>query len=105
MNGELIIYFLIAAMVFLGFGARLLTASGAFAAFAVGCLTVLGLGLKGLLILALFFASSSFWSKIKSAKEARSLLMLDAITGGVIMAVLRHYQVRSILQQMTVFGS
>lgn len=76
MNGELFIYILIAVMVFLGYGARLLTASGALAAFAVGCLTVLGLGLKGLLILALFFASSSFWSKIKSANKQKAEEML-----------------------------
>lgn len=76
MNGEFFIYILIAVMVFLGFGARLLTASGAFAAFVVGCLTVLGLGLKGLLILALFFASSSFWSKIKSANKKKAEEML-----------------------------
>ena len=76
MNGELLIYILIAVMVFLGYGARLLTASGALAAFAVGCLTVLGLGLKGLLILALFFASSSFWSKVKSANKKKAEEML-----------------------------
>jgi uncharacterized protein (TIGR00297 family) len=76
MSSEFFIYLLIAVMVFLGYGARLLTASGAFAAFAVGCLTVLGLGLKGLLILALFFASSSFWSKIKSANKKKAEDML-----------------------------
>ncbi len=76
MNSELFIYILIAAMVFLGYGARLLTASGAFAAFAVGCFTVLGLGLKGLVILALFFASSSFWSKIKSVNKKKAEEML-----------------------------
>nr|WP_295972708.1 DUF92 domain-containing protein [uncultured Bacillus sp.] len=76
MSGSLLIYLLIAVMVVLGYSARLLTASGAVAAFVVGFLTVLGLGLKGLFILALFFVSSSFWSKIKSANKRKAEEML-----------------------------
>lgn len=46
-------------------------------AFMVGALVVLGLGLKGLFILGLFFVSSSFWSKIKNndKKQAEELLV------------------------------
>lgn len=76
MNGELLIYVLIAVMVILGYTARLLTVSGAAAAYVVGIFTVLGLGLKGLFILALFFASSSFWSKIKSSNKRKAEEML-----------------------------
>ena len=76
MNGELLVFFLIAVMVLMGYSSRLLTASGAIAAFVVGVFTVLGLGLKGLLILGLFFASSSFWSKVKSANKKKAEEML-----------------------------
>ncbi|MBB6444922.1 DUF92 domain-containing protein [Bacillus benzoevorans] len=72
MNGDILIYILIAVMVILGYSARLLTVSGAIAAFGVGFFTVLGLGLKGLFILGLFFVSSSFWSKIKSANKSKA---------------------------------
>jgi uncharacterized protein (TIGR00297 family) len=63
-------------MVILGYAARLLTASGATAAYVVGFFTVLGLGLKGLFILGLFFASSSLWSKIKSSNKRKAEEML-----------------------------
>jgi uncharacterized protein (TIGR00297 family) len=55
-----------------GFRSRLLTTSGAIAAFFTGVLVYLGLGLNGLLILGLFFVSSSMWSKVKSKKKQRA---------------------------------
>lgn len=72
MMSDFFVYISIALLVVLAYRARLLTISGAVAAFIVGLLTVLGLGLKGLLILALFFISSSFWSKIKSARKKKA---------------------------------
>ena len=46
--------------------------SGAITAFVVGFLVVLGLGMKGLVILGLFFVSSSSWSKVKSANKRKA---------------------------------
>ncbi|MFE8702470.1 DUF92 domain-containing protein [Cytobacillus sp. FJAT-54145] len=51
--------------VLLGYFLRFLTISGSVAAAVVGIFTALGLGLKGLLLLGLFFASSSLLSKFK----------------------------------------
>jgi len=64
--------FIILVTVFAGYFTRLLTISGAAAAFIIGSLITLGLGVKGLIILGLFFGSSSFWSKIKSVKKERA---------------------------------
>jgi uncharacterized protein (TIGR00297 family) len=62
----------IAAAVIAGYYDKLLTISGSIAAFMVGFLVVLGLGVKGLIILGLFFLSSSFWSKIKSVNKRKA---------------------------------
>jgi uncharacterized protein (TIGR00297 family) len=72
-----LILFLIAAAVIVGYYDKLLTISGAIAAFVVGFLVVLGLGVKGLVILGLFFVTSSSWSKIKSdnKRKAEELLV------------------------------
>jgi len=64
--------FTILIMAIAGYFSRLLTISGAAAAFVVGSLIALGLGVKGLIILGLFFCSSSLWSKIKSTKKERA---------------------------------
>ncbi|WP_394232954.1 DUF92 domain-containing protein [Niallia oryzisoli] len=64
--------FIILVTVFAGYFTRLLTISGAAAAFIIGSLITLGLGVKGLIILGLFFGSSSLWSKIKSVKKERA---------------------------------
>lgn len=57
--------------VLLGYFLRFLTISGSVAAAVVGIFTALGLGLKGLLLLGLFFASSSLLSKFKKIHKKR----------------------------------
>lgn len=54
---------------FAGYLARSLTASGAIAAILVGIAVFLGFGVKGLLLLGIFFSSSTFWSKYKSSAK------------------------------------
>lgn len=71
LNLALILFF-IAAAVILAYYDKLLTISGAITAFVVGFLVVLGLGMKGLVILGLFFVSSSSWSKVKSANKRKA---------------------------------
>jgi uncharacterized protein (TIGR00297 family) len=71
LNLALILFF-IAAAVIMAYYDRLLTISGAITAFVVGFLVVLGLGMKGLVILGLFFVSSSSWSKVKSANKRKA---------------------------------
>ncbi|MFO1443469.1 DUF92 domain-containing protein [Bacillus sp. Bva_UNVM-123] len=48
-----------------GYFFKLLTKSGSIAAFLIGVTVSYGFGIKGLLLLGFFFASSSFWSKFK----------------------------------------
>ncbi|MCQ6273698.1 DUF92 domain-containing protein [Bacillus sp. V3B] len=72
MSNVVVILFFITATVTLGYYFKLLTISGAITAFVVGFLVVLGLGMEGLMILGLFFTSSSLWSKIKSAKKRKA---------------------------------
>jgi uncharacterized protein (TIGR00297 family) len=47
-----------------------LTVTGAAAAFAVGLAIYFGFSLNGLILLGIFFISSSIWSKYKSTKKA-----------------------------------
>ncbi|MBY0122389.1 DUF92 domain-containing protein [Bacillus sp. S/N-304-OC-R1] len=61
----------IAATALCGYLLRLLTMSGSLAALTVGILIGLGFGVKGLLLLGFFFASSSFWSKYKRRNKAK----------------------------------
>ena len=68
----LFVLILITIIVLAGYRTRLLTISGGFAAFFTGIFVYIGLGVKGLFILGLFFASSSLWSKIKNAKKQRA---------------------------------
>lgn len=55
-----------------GYYLRLLTMSGSIAACLTGFAIGLGFGLKGLLLLGFFFASSSFWSKYKSKNKIKN---------------------------------
>lgn len=57
----------------LGFIARLLSFSGLIAASVVGYLVYLGFGVKGLLLLGIFFASSSFWSILFKGRKIQTL--------------------------------
>ncbi|WP_071395753.1 DUF92 domain-containing protein [Bacillus tuaregi] len=56
----------------LGYYSKLLTITGSAAAFVIGALITLGLGIKGLVLLGLFFGSSSAWSKVKSTRKQRA---------------------------------
>ncbi|PLR89508.1 DUF92 domain-containing protein [Bacillus sp. T33-2] len=52
-----------------GYYFSFLTASGAAAAFVTGCCATAGYGMEGLLLLGIFFASSSIWSKYKHREK------------------------------------
>jgi uncharacterized protein (TIGR00297 family) len=54
---------------FAGYRERSLSSSGAIAAVVVGVAVYFGFGFKGLFLLGLFFATSSFWSKYKSSAK------------------------------------
>ncbi|RFU64283.1 DUF92 domain-containing protein [Peribacillus saganii] len=66
---ELIYLVFICATALAGYRVKSLSFSGAIGAVAVGYSVAIGFGVKGLLILGVFFASSSFWSKYKAAKK------------------------------------
>ncbi|MEH7250587.1 DUF92 domain-containing protein [Neobacillus niacini] len=51
---------------FAGYLERSLSSNGAIAAVFVGIAVYFGFGIKGLILLAIFFATSSYWSKYKS---------------------------------------
>ncbi|MDM5331016.1 DUF92 domain-containing protein [Neobacillus sp. CF12] len=53
-----------------GYKERSLSISGAIAAVFVGIAVFLGVGVKGLILLGLFFTTSSLWSKYKSSAKA-----------------------------------
>ncbi|MGA9289393.1 MAG: DUF92 domain-containing protein [Anaerobacillus sp.] len=66
----MIFYFLISAVTaFAGYRVRALSASGAIAATIVGSAIAFGFEWKGLLLLGIFFLSSTIWSKYKSKKK------------------------------------
>lgn len=71
MSNLVISILIIAVTAFLGYRMRFLTISGGIAAFLVGILTVLGLGINGLILLGVFFATSSFWSKYKRMYKSK----------------------------------
>lgn len=54
-----------------GYYVRSLSLSGAIFTFITGCLVTLGFGWRGLLLLGVFFASSSYWSKYKKQKKSK----------------------------------
>ncbi|MGG5255053.1 DUF92 domain-containing protein [Neobacillus sp. SM06] len=66
MQGSLFLL-LIASTGLAGFYAKSLSISGAVAAVAVGLAVYLGFGAQGLVLLGVFFASSSLWSKYKAS--------------------------------------
>jgi len=72
----LFVLILISITVIAGYQFRLLTISGGIAAFCTGFFVYLGLGVNGLFVLGLFFASSSLWSKVKNAKKQRAEALL-----------------------------
>jgi uncharacterized protein (TIGR00297 family) len=54
---------------FAGYRERSLSSNGAIAAVVVGVAVFFGFGVKGLLLLGLFFITSSLWSKYKSSAK------------------------------------
>lgn len=69
---ELLSVFFIAIVAIGGAVARLLTVGGALIAFFVGSSVWIGLGLDGLLLLATFFLTSSFWSLYRRDQKSES---------------------------------
>ncbi|WNS74296.1 DUF92 domain-containing protein [Bacillus sp. DTU_2020_1000418_1_SI_GHA_SEK_038] len=71
MNDAGFLFLFIAATAICGYYLRLLTISGSIAAFAAGLIIGLGFGIRGLLVLGFFFASSSLWSKFKRRNKVK----------------------------------
>ncbi|WP_226656923.1 DUF92 domain-containing protein [Pseudalkalibacillus hwajinpoensis] len=66
----MIIYAFICALTgFLGYKVQALSKKGAVAATGVGCLIALGFAWKGLLLLGIFFLTSTIWSKYQSEQK------------------------------------
>ncbi|WP_413308775.1 DUF92 domain-containing protein [Bacillus sp. 1P10SD] len=53
-----------------GYSLKSLTVSGALAAIITGLTVYVGFGINGLVLLGVFFASSSIWSKYKSSAKS-----------------------------------
>lgn len=66
---NIVAFLFISAACWKGYRLKLLTASGALAAVVVGMAVFLGFNLSGLVILGIFFVTSSYWSKYKSSKK------------------------------------
>lgn len=65
-----LLYFIIILLTaIIGYLLRFLTVSGSIAACVVGILTLLGVHSKGLFLLGVFFATSSFWSHYKRLQK------------------------------------
>ncbi|WP_075982304.1 DUF92 domain-containing protein [Bacillus massilinigeriensis] len=60
---------IIMLMAFGGYSARLLTKSGMFAAMIVGFIVYFSIGIKGFILMGVFFISSSVWSKYKRMQK------------------------------------
>jgi uncharacterized protein (TIGR00297 family) len=69
MTQTLILIAIISAGGFAGYKERSLSSNGAVTAVLVGLAVYFGFGVKGIVLLGLFFATSSYWSKYKSAKK------------------------------------
>lgn len=69
MTEFLIILFLLFIACIAAYYSRTLSLSGAVAAFITGAAIEAGFGLPGLVLLLLFFVTSSYWSKYKSSKK------------------------------------
>jgi uncharacterized protein (TIGR00297 family) len=71
MTENLLMITIILLACFAGYRLKSLTVTGAAAAFVVGLAVYFGFALSGLALLGIFFISSSFWSKYKSAKKTQ----------------------------------
>ncbi|MDP4171616.1 MAG: DUF92 domain-containing protein [Bacillota bacterium] len=67
--GNVIVTSFIVLTALAGYALRSLTLSGALAALVVGIAVFHGFGLSGIVLLGIFFASSSAWSKYKSSMK------------------------------------
>ncbi|MCU9613878.1 DUF92 domain-containing protein [Caldibacillus lycopersici] len=72
---------LLAIFSYMAYKAKALKLSGSIAAIVVGFAIYFGFGLKGLLLLAIFFITSTFWSKWKQKQKenVQSILEKDDI--------------------------
>ncbi|CRK84136.1 DUF92 domain-containing protein [Neobacillus massiliamazoniensis] len=68
---NLFILIIIILISYMGYLLRSLSFSGTIAAIFVGMAIYAGYGVKGLILLGVFFATSSFWSKYKAASKSR----------------------------------
>ncbi|MGE7215868.1 DUF92 domain-containing protein [Priestia koreensis] len=66
---DLFTYVIIGVIAYAGYRLRALTISGAAAAFITGVAISIGAGIQGLFILALFFGTSTLWSKYKKQQK------------------------------------
>jgi uncharacterized protein (TIGR00297 family) len=68
-NQPLLLLMLIVLVSLAGWKTRNLNASGAIAAILMGTAIAWALGWRGLMVLGVFFATSSFWSKYRSSEK------------------------------------
>ncbi|WP_110111335.1 DUF92 domain-containing protein [Bacillus sp. CGMCC 1.16541] len=66
---EMVVFFCIVFISLIGYIARSLSASGAIAASLVGISIYVGYEMKGLVVLGVFFGTSTVWSKYKKEKK------------------------------------
>jgi uncharacterized protein (TIGR00297 family) len=69
MTEPLIVITIILLTAIIGYFLKSLSISGAIAAFLTGLTVYSGFGINGLILLGVFFASSSLWSKYKSSEK------------------------------------
>lgn len=69
MTDSMIVFTIILLTAITGYYLKSLSISGALAAFFVGLTVYSGFGINGLILLGVFFASSSLWSKYKSSDK------------------------------------
>jgi uncharacterized protein (TIGR00297 family) len=79
MGFEFIVTVAILVITFVAYKIHALSLSGAIAAFVVGVAIFIGFGLGGLILLGLFFGTSSFWSYYKAQQKQ---LMEDKLEKG-----------------------
>lgn len=81
MTEALLVFVIIIFTGIIGYRVRSLSLSGAIAAILTGLAVYVGFGFKGLIMLGVFFASSSFWSKYKGSakKEMEEKLAKGAV--------------------------
>ncbi len=74
---NIFIYIFILCIGLIGYKVNSLTISGAVTACLVGIFIFLGIGIKGLILLGVFFSLSSFWSKYKGKQKKKMEEILE----------------------------